>query len=115
MTRHAAYDPELDREVMVELSPADSGGERRERARVLAQLSHPAVVAVHDAGQTERGVYIVRERVDGRPVDTWAREQRPSWMAVRDVLVTAGRGLAMSEGPYVSSALKFGPPIGHAS
>jgi len=51
----AAHDEVLDREVAVKISnTAESGGDLdrrlRQEARVLAQLEHPGIVPVHDAG-----------------------------------------------------------------
>jgi tetratricopeptide (TPR) repeat protein len=43
--------------------------------RVLAQLQHPNIAMLFDAGLTERGTpYIVMEYVDGRPLDVHCRE-----------------------------------------
>jgi serine/threonine-protein kinase len=46
-------------------------------ARAAAGLSHPNIVTVHDAGLSERGVYIAMERLHGRTcVTAWPRAGR---------------------------------------
>ncbi|HEU4539419.1 MAG TPA: protein kinase, partial [Polyangiaceae bacterium] len=50
---YKAYDPRLDRAVAVKLIRRGGGGQNEQmvrEARVLAQLSHPNVIAVHDVG-----------------------------------------------------------------
>jgi serine/threonine protein kinase len=59
-TVYAAYDRRLEREVAVKVSnaPAPSSDletRLRREARVLAQLEHPGIVPVHDAGTLEDG------------------------------------------------------------
>ncbi len=45
----------------------------RFECRVLARLEHPAIARLYDAGTTEQGLpFLVMERVDGVPLDTWA-------------------------------------------
>src|SRR5215813_9118280 len=66
-----ARQPKLDRFVALKLMPQKPGadpalGERFNReARVLARLSHPNIVAVHDFGQAGPFFYLVMEFVDG--------------------------------------------------
>jgi serine/threonine-protein kinase len=51
---------------------------RRER-QTLARLSHPHIARLFDGGETEAGQpYLVMEYVDGRPLDAWLDEDRPS-------------------------------------
>jgi tRNA A-37 threonylcarbamoyl transferase component Bud32 len=63
--------PKLDRFVALKLLPQKPGadpsfGERFNReARVLARLSHPNIVAVHDFGQAGTFFYLLMEFVDG--------------------------------------------------
>ncbi len=59
-TVYAAYDRRLEREVAIKVSnaPAPSSDletRLRREARVLAQLEHPGIVPVHDAGTLEDG------------------------------------------------------------
>jgi tRNA A-37 threonylcarbamoyl transferase component Bud32 len=66
-----ARQPRLDRFVALKLLPQKSGAdpafnERFNReARMLARLSHPNIVAVHDFGQAGAFFYLLMEFVDG--------------------------------------------------
>jgi len=103
---YAAYDPQLDRKVALKMvrptagggrSSSDSDGAARllREAKAMAQLRHPNLVAVHDAGQIGSDVYIAMEYVDGQTLTQWlgADASRPPAEILR-VLVAAGRGLA---------------------
>jgi serine/threonine protein kinase len=100
---HAAYDPQLDREVAIKLLREDGidlGGEERSRARLvreaqaLARLRHPNVVAIHEVGIHQSGVFIVMELVDGGSIDQWLGETPRPWTEVLRMYFHAGRGLA---------------------
>jgi len=68
---YRARQPKLDRWVALKLLPEGTGrdpafGERFLReARVLARLSHPNIVGVHDFGQSGEFCYLLMEYVDG--------------------------------------------------
>lgn len=74
-TVYRAHDLVLDRDVAIKLFPpvADDADEllrHQSEMRVLAQLSHPALVTLHDAGAAHAGgpmrqTYLVMELVDG--------------------------------------------------
>ena len=74
---YAAYDPELDRQVALKLLRAESRHveELRRRllreAQALSRLSHPNVVAVHDVGTCEDGVFLALELVEGTTLADW--------------------------------------------
>ncbi|TWF90487.1 serine/threonine-protein kinase [Kitasatospora viridis] len=81
-----AEDQVLERRVAVKivlpalLDDADFAARFRREARILASLSHPSIVDIHDYGEdeqqdTERLAYIVMELVDGRPLDAVQRER----------------------------------------
>ncbi len=97
----AAYDPELDRKVALKLllpaAQADGHGDARTRllreAQALAQLSHPAVVAVHDVGTVGDQVWLAMEFIDGVTLARWIKQTRP-WREVLEVFRRAGEGLA---------------------
>jgi len=97
---YAAYHPELDRRIALKVvnESGTSTDERRTRllreARAIARLSHPNVVAVHDAGTMGDRVFIAMEFVDGHTVDKWLQAAPRTWQQVLDVFVAAGRGLA---------------------
>jgi len=100
---HAAYDPQLDRRLALKLvrdEHATAKDLRHERllreARAMAQVDHPNVIRVFDAGTAEvRGrerVFVAMELVDGAPLGTWARGK--PWRDVVEACVAAGHGLA---------------------
>lgn len=97
---YQAYDPELDRRVAIKLLHASRTTERSRKylvreARALAQLSHPNVVQVHDAGIHDDDVFVAMELVEGTSVKQWCRSQPSSaWRTVLAAFVEAGRGLA---------------------
>ncbi|HEY8211666.1 MAG TPA: serine/threonine-protein kinase [Myxococcaceae bacterium] len=100
---YSAYDPQLDRRVALKVMRVRSGSpldieDRQVRllreAQVLAQLSHPNVVAVHDAGTFEGQVFVAMEFVEGTTLRQWLEAEPRTWQAIRRVCVQAGRGLA---------------------
>ncbi|MEM7156518.1 MAG: serine/threonine-protein kinase [Myxococcota bacterium] len=96
----AAFDPELDRRVAIKLVPAQREGTQLgpagqlllREAKSLAQLGHPNVVAVHDAGTHGAHVFLVMEHVEGVDLRTWCLQPR-SPNAILDACVAAGHGL----------------------
>ncbi len=98
----AGYDPELDRRVAIKLvrglrdrdALAPSGARLRREAQSLARLSHPNVVAVHDAGIHGLFAYLVMEHVEGLDLRGWIKAGPHSWEARVSLLLAAGSGLA---------------------
>jgi serine/threonine protein kinase len=74
---YAAEDRELGRQVALKVLPpwdgsgASAAAERlRQEARILAQLEHPGIVPIHDAGVLPDGrVFYAMKRVEGRRLD----------------------------------------------
>src|SRR5262245_62973798 len=70
-TVHKARDPELDRLVAIKVPRAGNlaGPEELDRflreARSVAQLRHPAIVSVHEVGQTDGVLFLVSDFVQG--------------------------------------------------
>ncbi|HXT20949.1 MAG TPA: protein kinase, partial [Thermoanaerobaculia bacterium] len=72
---YRAHDPELDRQVAVKhiQLPADASRDVRDElekrfrreAKAAARIRHHGVVAIHDVGTTDTGLYLVMELVDG--------------------------------------------------
>ena len=99
---YAAYHPDLDRRIALKVVHESGAGtsERRTRllreARAIARLSHPNVVAVHDAGTLGDRVFIAMEFVDGQTVDEWLRANHVRGSKILDVFIAAGRGLAVA-------------------
>jgi len=66
----AGLDPELDRRVAVDLVRHDRVGTQgrqllQREAQVMARLSHPNLVAVHDVGVVGGQTYVAIEFIDG--------------------------------------------------
>ncbi|MFF9865061.1 protein kinase [Streptomyces sp. NPDC013953] len=82
-----AYDGRLDRRVAVKLlrpdhmAAATAADEMRRRfvreCRVTAQVSHPGLVTVHDAGSDGDDLYLVMEYVDGADLADHLAEHDP--------------------------------------
>jgi serine/threonine-protein kinase len=71
-----AFDPLIARIIAIKLFPKElASGEARNRfvqeARVVGQISHPAVIALHDMGVDEpsQTPYLVMEYVQGRSLE----------------------------------------------
>jgi eukaryotic-like serine/threonine-protein kinase len=71
-----AFDPMIGRTVAIKLFPSQlASGEGRERfikeARVVGQISHPSIVALHDMGieESTSTPYLVMEYVEGQSLE----------------------------------------------
>ncbi|HEX8793480.1 MAG TPA: serine/threonine-protein kinase [Polyangiaceae bacterium] len=94
---YLAHDPELDRDVALKLMRVRVGSEGarrlRREAQALAQLSHPNVVPVYDAGMVGGQAFVAMEYVEGKTLRRWLRS-KPPWRQVLSVMIDAGQGLA---------------------
>ncbi|MCA1828226.1 MAG: serine/threonine protein kinase [Myxococcales bacterium] len=96
----AADDPQLGRSVALKLLRAGAGraAELRPRllreAQVLARLSHPNVVVVHDVGFYGDELFVALELVSGGTLAEWLREQKRNLREIIGVFRQAGEGLA---------------------
>ncbi len=71
---HAAHDPVLAREVAIKLIPLAGEAQFRTQieasflreAKSAAGMSHPSIVTIYDAGQTDAFAYIAMERLHGQ-------------------------------------------------
>lgn len=62
----------------------------RREANVLARLTHPAIVRLHDDGVTVDGQpYLVLEYVDGQPLDAWTEAHGPTLTQRLDLVVAS--------------------------
>jgi len=99
---YAAFDPELDRRIALKLlhprtrtkRPGVARARLIREAQALAQLSHPAVITVHDVGPFQDQVFVAMEFVDGVDLATWVAEEADSWEDILRAYVDAGGGLA---------------------
>lgn len=97
-----AYDEQLRRRVALKI--LHKAGERSEEernlrmlreAQTLAQLEHPNVVRVYEAGEHSSQVFMAMELVEGKTLHSRQTEKPPpSWQELLAVYVKAGRGLA---------------------
>jgi serine/threonine protein kinase/tetratricopeptide (TPR) repeat protein len=94
---YKAFDPDLDRAIALKLVAIDEPDGARQRllreAKMLAQLSHPNVVGVHDVGTVGDDVFIAMEYVAGVTLRQWSRTPRSTAQIIA-VLTDAARGLA---------------------
>src|SRR5437588_11939764 len=80
-TVYRAFDETLERQVAIKLlnrevsSDSDQLERFRREARAVAQLSHPYIVGVIDAGEDESRPYIVFEYVEGETLKERIRRQ----------------------------------------
>ncbi|MFF5447561.1 protein kinase [Streptomyces sp. NPDC012888] len=83
----AARDRSLRRDVAVKMLVLEQGAlpelaQRFEReALAAARINHPNVAAVHDRGAHEDVLYLVMEKVDGRPLSEYVRSGQPMPLA----------------------------------
>ncbi|MEM7049569.1 MAG: serine/threonine-protein kinase [Acidobacteriota bacterium] len=95
---YAAWDPQLDRKVALKVlrSPDSDRARRRllREAKALAQLTHPNVLPVYDAGSEGSQVYLATELVEGLSLNAWLAEGRRSRRHILQAFLAAGRGLA---------------------
>ena len=97
---YLAYDPQLDRKVALEgrafqrFEEADLRARLSREARAMAQVRHPNVVAVYDAGETDDGVFIAMELVDGETLARWLAARPRTWREIVRVYAAAGAGVA---------------------
>ncbi|MBP7286369.1 MAG: serine/threonine protein kinase [Nannocystaceae bacterium] len=93
----AAYDPMLDRKVALKLlRTADAEGRAAllHEARVLAKLSHPHIVGVHEAAEIDGQIVIAMPFVQGPDLRAWLREAPREHDEVVAVFVAIARALA---------------------
>lgn len=93
---HLAFDPRLRREVALKVlrcaSESETAAVARE-ARALARLDLVEVVRVFDVGQSEHGLFIAMERLQGATLEQWLRENDPSEANRIRALEHVARGL----------------------
>ncbi|MEW5743461.1 MAG: tetratricopeptide repeat protein [Myxococcota bacterium] len=99
-----AWDPQLDRRIALklvrrellattELPTGEAQARLLREAQAMAQLSHPNVVAVHDAGVFGDDVFLAMDLVDGVTLKKWLAT-KPTQAEVLERFLSAGRGLA---------------------
>ena len=95
---YEAFDRNLRRKVAFKVLRLPGGGNTGagllREASALAQIRHPNVVQVHDAGMHGGEVYLTMELVPGKSLAEWLTTKRPSLEQRLDVLIAVGQGLA---------------------
>lgn len=95
-----ARDTELARDVALKLLHVGTA-RRTERARrrllreaqALAQLNHPNVVGIYDAGSDGGDVFLAEELVEGESLRDWLKAKPRSRKEILATFLAAGRGL----------------------
>jgi serine/threonine protein kinase len=86
---YAAYDEQLDRKVALKLVKGSTGptakADKRllREAQTLAQVSHPNVVQIYEAGTYHGRVFIAMELIRGRTLSRWLTDAAQMPRAVR--------------------------------
>lgn len=97
-----AHDPDIGRRVAIKLirrlaAPERSSAELMQRlvreARAMAQVCHPNVLPIHDAGIQDGQLFIVMQHVEGLTLRQWLAESRRGREEILDVFLHAGEGL----------------------
>lgn len=96
----AAYDPHLNRKVVLKLVQGNQAEQEQLRnrfiqgARSLAQLSHPNVASVFEVDEVDGQLYSAIEYIEGEAINNWIQRVSPTLDEILDVYVAAGQGLA---------------------
>ncbi|MEX2119830.1 MAG: protein kinase [Pirellulales bacterium] len=103
-TVYKARDTELDRTVAVKIprsgnlaTPADIDRFLRE-ARTAAQLEHPSIVSVHDAGQSDGVCYLVSEYVAGTTLADRLTTSRLGFRQAAELVAKVAEALEYAHG-----------------
>jgi len=95
---YLADDARLRRNVAVKVLRRESDPTTRDRflreAQALAQLGHPNVLTVYDAGVEDSHVYIAMEYVEGGTLAGWCRDHPPGPRGRFGALLQLGVGMA---------------------
>ncbi len=100
---YRALDPRLDRQVAVKTLRLDPGGGLRrdgiasllDEARIVATLSHPNIVPLHDAGEHAGTPYLVFEYVEGKTLAAVLRAGGPLPVAQAvEIAIALAQGIA---------------------
>jgi class 3 adenylate cyclase/tetratricopeptide (TPR) repeat protein len=94
---YIGFDPQLNRQVAIKV-PRVKGEEAEQQflleARQLAQLQHPGIVTVYDAGVQAGQFYIVSDYVQGVTLHAWLIDHRPTWREAARIVAEVADALA---------------------
>ena len=93
---YAAFDPLLERNVAIKVFKVETSTDQLlDEGRALAQLEHPHVVRLYEAGFDDGLAFMAMERIEGPNLGRWAQANpRPSSERLYGVLLQAADGLA---------------------
>ncbi|HWW59783.1 MAG TPA: protein kinase [Thermoanaerobaculia bacterium] len=97
---YRSRDPRLGREIAIKILAKDSAQDseaiaRFEReARAVAALSHPNIVAVHDAGRHEDTFYVVTELLVGKTLREHIEDAPIKWRRAVEIGAEVAEGLS---------------------
>jgi TolA-binding protein len=89
---YQAHDPVLDREVALKVPRAGVSASSEAQARFLrepkaaAQLRHPHIVPVYDAGSDGQQYYIASAYIEGRTLEEVIHHERPDFRRTAEIL-----------------------------
>ena len=89
---------QLDREIALKLFAAGSPERFEREARLLASLSHPNIVAIHDFGAEDGRPYFMMEYMDGPSVRTLIDMGGMSQRRALEIVEQVGRALEYAHG-----------------
>lgn len=97
VTIYEAFDPQLERCVVLHVMPGGpSGGHLLRGAQELARLNHPNVVGIYGVGTHGDAPFVAMERVQGPTLRHWASGGPRTIEEILRTYVEAGRGLAVA-------------------
>jgi eukaryotic-like serine/threonine-protein kinase len=99
---YAAYDPQLDRKIAIKVlrkrrrdrDPKDGQDRMLREAQLLAKLSHPNVVAIHDVGIVDEQLFVAMEYIEGQTLRRWLLAAERSMAEILAAFAQAADGLA---------------------
>lgn len=97
---YRAQDERLRRDVAIKILVPDRFGDPdslarlHREARVVAALSHPNILAIHDIGSEQGITYLVMELLEGETLRSRIDRSRLSWQAALEIGVAIADGLA---------------------
>jgi hypothetical protein len=94
-----ATDLQLDRPVAVKFLNEEVGTLAARRrfqleAKTASSLSHPHILTVYEAGEFEGAPYLVTEYAASGTLRAWARQVKPGWQQLANILAGVADGLA---------------------
>lgn len=97
-TVYIANDTQLDKKVILQLTPSK---QTIEQAKSAARLSHPNIISIHETGEYKNQYYLVMDYVDGKPLNEFIEESSVSIDFAIDVGIQICDALAYSHSENV--------------